>query len=202
MRIRWLEDSTLLNGHLERSRVKLSAATRKRLHQQSMERRHLTLLKRTARGHATSQRLAIQLRAVNGKLVRLVWDYNTQRAVPAGEEVTLDMVREPDNPFYNLLEVRDNVPYTVRKSAVFAHELVQRAEEEKRALHLEMVALMSHFQSCKFILHQALEQAEMRGVKSYLLTACLENEMLQLHLSNVARRQFQLDLVFDQTVLH
>lgn len=202
VRRRWAEGSALLRLNVERSRRKLSSATRRRLHQQAKERRHLKLLKRDARGSATAQRISIQLRGVNGKLGHLLRDYNVQRALPDAEAISLATAREPDDPFYEDLEGIENIAYSVRKEAVFAHEKLRRAEEEIRALRIEIVALMSHLRSCKTVLHEAIQNAESAGFKSFLIMQADANEDAQVTVANVARRQFRMELDLDQTILH
>lgn len=190
-----------MTRHLEAGREKLAAVTRKRMHRQAMERRHLVALKAKAHGHDSAQRLSLQLRVVTGKLVRLLRDYNKQKAFPPGEEVTIDLVRDPEADFFSEIAARDAVAYSVRKSAVFSHQLLQRAEEEREAIPIEVAGLMTHYQKCHAIIKQKLVSAENLGTKARLLFACEKYEFSQAKLCTFARQKLNLNLEADQSTI-
>jgi uncharacterized protein YigA (DUF484 family) len=113
----------------------------------------------------------------------------------------LDLVQNPDAEFYGDLVVLGRIPYSVRKSAVFAHARLERASEEKHALRLEIRGLMEHYQANHLILEEALVASDNGGVKACLLHAAAHNELKQYVLSTCAERKFNMDLPAQDTVL-
>ena len=76
-------------------------------------------------------------------------------------EIDLDEAKELESQLYggfNMETVQDNVPFTVKRTAIDLHNFVERCKEEQEMRGREVEKLISHYQSKKEELESFITQ--------------------------------------------